>query len=209
MCGDPVNYHGYDYATVQIAEQCWFAENLRTELYSNGDAIPGELSESEWSNTDSTNLGAQTIYTSNPANLADYGRLYNWYAVDDDRGLCLAGWHVPTDGEFMTLEMELGMSESEANGLNYRGSDQGTHLKSSPDDSPSWNGTNTSGFSGLAGGVRYADGSFYLLTSHVYFWSASLNGEYAWYRNLYTYNSEVSRNYFDHQGGFSVRCVRD
>jgi uncharacterized protein (TIGR02145 family) len=209
MCGDPVNYHGYDYATVQIAEQCWFAENLRTELYSNGDAIPGELSEGEWSNTDSTNLGAQTIYTSNPANLADYGRLYNWYAVDDDRGLCLAGWHVPTDVEFMTLEMELGMSESEANGMNYRGSDQGTQLKSSPDDSPSWNGTNTSGFSGLAGGVRYADGSFYLLTSHVYFWSASLNGEYAWYRNLYTYNSEVSRNYFDHQGGFSVRCVRD
>ena len=50
------------------------------------------------------------------SNLADYGRLYNWYAVDDARGLCPSGWHVPTDGEFMTLEMELGMSESEANG---------------------------------------------------------------------------------------------
>ncbi len=209
MCGDPVNYDGYDYATVQIGNQCWFAENLRTEHYANGDAIPGELSDSEWSNADSNNLGAQAIHTSNPANLAYYGRLYNWYAVDDERGLCLAGWHVPTDGELMTLEMELGMSESEANGVNARGSDQGTQLKSSPDDSPSWNGTNTSGFSSLAGGVRYADGSFYLLTSHVYFWSASLNGEYAWYRNLHTYNSEVSRNYFDHRGGFSVRCVRD
>jgi len=209
MCGDPVNYHGYDYATVQIGEQCWFAENLRTELYNNGDAIPGELSESEWSNTDSTNLGAQVIHNSNPANLASYGRLYNWHAVNDERGLCLAGWHVPTDGEFMTLEMELGMSESEASGVNFRGSDQGTQLKSSSDDSPSWNGTNTSGFSGLAGGVRYADGSFYLLTSHVYFWSASPNGENAWYRKLYTYNSEVSRDYFDHRGGFSVRCVQD
>ena len=209
MCGDPVNYDGYDYATVQIGEQCWFAENLRTEHYANGDAIPGELSDFEWSNADSTNLGAQAIHTSNPANLAYYGRLYNWYAVDDERGLCLAGWHVPTDSEFMTLEMELGMSESAANGVNSRGTDQGMQLKSSSDDFPSWNGTNTSGFSGLAGGVRYGDGSFYLLTSHVYFWSASPNGDQAWYRNLYTNDSEVSRNYFGHRGGFSVRCVRD
>jgi uncharacterized protein (TIGR02145 family) len=109
----------------------------------------------------------------------------------------------------MSLEMELGMSESDANGVNFRGSDQGTQLKSSSDDSPSWNGTNTSGFSGLAGGVRYADGSFYLLTSHVYFWSASPNGENAWYRNLYTYSSEVGRDHFGHRGGFSVRCVQD
>ena len=209
VCGDPVHYHGYDYPTVQIGEQCWFAENLRTELYSNGDAIPGGLSEGEWSNTDSINLGAQAIQSGNSANLADYGRLYNWYAVDDERGLCRSGWHVPTDGEFMSLEMELGMSESDANGVNFRGSDQGTQLKSSSDDSPSWNGTNTSGFSGLAGGVRYADGSFYLLTSHVYFWSASPNGENAWYRNLYTYSSEVGRDHFGHRGGFSVRCVQD
>ena len=47
-----MNYHGYDYATVQIGEQCWFAENLRNEHYANGDAIPGELSNSEWENAD-------------------------------------------------------------------------------------------------------------------------------------------------------------
>ena len=99
---------------MQIGEQCWFAENLRNEHYANGDAIPGELSNSEW-NADDTNLGAQAIYNNDASNLADYGRLYNWYAVDDARGLCPSGWHVPTDGEFMTLEMELGMSESEAN----------------------------------------------------------------------------------------------
>ena len=114
-CGDPVSYHGYDYATVQIGEQCWFAENLRNEHYANGDSIPGGLSNSEWQNADDTNLGAQAIYNNDASNLADYGRLYNWYAVDDARGLCPSGWHVPTDEEFMTLEMELGMSESEAN----------------------------------------------------------------------------------------------
>ena len=66
-------------------------------------------------NADDTNLGAQAIYNNDASNLADYGRLYNWYAVDDARGLCPSGWHVPTDGEYMTLEMALGMSESEAN----------------------------------------------------------------------------------------------
>ena len=80
--------------------------------------------------------------------------LYNWYAVDDARGLCPSGWHVPTDGEYMTLEMALGMSESEANDTGWRGTDQGTQMKSSPSDDPSWNGTNTSGFSALAGGSR-------------------------------------------------------
>ena len=61
-------------------------------------------------------LALKPFTTTMQSNLADYGRLYNWYAVDDARGLCPSGWHVPTDGEFMTLEMELGMSESEANG---------------------------------------------------------------------------------------------
>ena len=110
-CGgvSTVTYDGYTYDLVAIGDQCWFAENLRTEHYANGDAIPGELSDGEWS---STTAGAQAIYNNDASNLADYGRLYNWYAVDDARGLCPSGWHVPTDGEYMTLEMELGMSES-------------------------------------------------------------------------------------------------
>jgi len=206
-CGDPVNYHGFDYATVQIGEQCWFAENLRNEHYANGDAIPGELSNSEWQFADDTNLGAQAIYNNDVSNLADYGRLYNWYAVDDGRGLCPSVWHVPTDGEFMTLEMELGMSESEANGTGQRGTDQGAQMKSSPEDSPSWNGTNTSGFSGLAGGIRSNNASF-SLEDEAYFWSDSADGTSAWYRVLGG-NTRVSRTSNDRRNGFSVRCVRD
>ena len=109
-CGDPMNYHGYDYATVQIGEQCWFAENLRSEHYANGEAIPGDLSDGDWSSTTSGAVtvfgeGTSTVWSGSDdevSNLADYGRLYNWYAVDDARGLCPSGWHVPTDGEFMT-----------------------------------------------------------------------------------------------------------
>ena len=157
-CGDPMNYHGYDYATVQIGDQCWFAENLRNEHYANGDAIPGDLSDGEWNARH--NHGAQAIYNNDVSNLADYGRLYNWYAVDDARGLCPSGWHVPTDGEFMTLEMELGMSESEANETGWRGTDQGTQMKSSPETHRLGTARTTSGFSGLAGGYRSTLGDF-------------------------------------------------
>ena len=119
-CGDPVSYQGYDYATVLIGEQCWFAENLRSENYENGDAIPEDLSDSEWQNTTS---GAVAVYgedagcndyspdidACDPAqSLNEYGRLYNWYAVDDARGLCPSGWHVPTDGEWTVLTDHLG-----------------------------------------------------------------------------------------------------
>ena len=220
-CGDDIGYSGYDYATVQIGEQCWFAENLRTEHYTNGDTIPGELSDSEWSNADDTNFGAQAVYGEGTSlvyggnddevtNLADYGRLYNWYAVDDGRGLCPSDWHVPTDEEFMTLEMELGMSESEANySSTWRGTNQGTQMKSSPEDSPSWNGTNTSGFSGLAGGRRNHLGHFDRESGYGYFWSASIGGSSGWYRGLGGDYSGVERSHLYWRVGASVRCVRD
>ena len=161
-CGDPIQYQGYDYATVLIGEQCWFAENLRT----NGDAIPSGLSEGDWYDTTS---GAVVVYgegddceddsdiidACDPAQaLNEYGRLYNWYAVDDARGLCPSDWHVSTDGEWMTMEMGLGMSEAEANDTGWRGNDQGRQMKTDYGWSLTINGTNTSGFSGLPGGVR-------------------------------------------------------
>jgi uncharacterized protein (TIGR02145 family) len=221
-CGDPVSYQGYDYATVLIGDQCWFAENLRSENYENGDAIPSGLSDSDWGNTSSGAVavygaGSSTCYsysTDGDAcdeswSLNEYGRLYNWYAVDDVRGLCPGGWHVPTDGEWMTLEMALGMSESEANDTGFRGTDQGTQMKTDYGWSGGSNGTNSSGFSGLPGGYRYYGGYFNYAGGNGYWWSASPSGSDAWFRYLNGYNENVSR-YFNYQHyGFSVRCVRD
>jgi len=201
-----VTFDGYDYDLVAIGDQCWFAENLRTEHYTNGDSIPGELNNSAWS---STNSGAQAVYNNDASNLSVYGRLYNWYAVDDARSLCPSGWHVPTDGEVMILEMALGMSESEANSVNFRGTDQGTQMKSSSLDNPSWNGTNTSGFSALAGGRKNFYGHFDFKGDYGYFWSSSPVGASAWYRLLGSGNTGVSRNDNSRRSGFSVRCVRD
>ena len=213
-----VTYGVDTYDLVAIGDQCWFAENLRTESYANGDVIPSSLDDAAWG---STTAGAVTVYGEGTSgvysgnddevvNLATYGRLYNWYAAVDVRGLCPTGWHVPQDSEFKTLEMELGMSESAANGMGYRGTDQGTQMKSSASDSPAWNGTNTSGFSGLAGGyLNNGVGGFNNEGYKGYFWSASADGTSAWNRRLGGGNAEVVRNDSSQRNGYSVRCVRD
>ena len=94
-CGDPLEYQGYDYETVQIGEQCWFAENLRSESYRNGDSIATDLPDSIWASTESGAYGL--------AEFPHIGLLYNWYAVNDERGLCPSGWSVPSTGQFSEL----------------------------------------------------------------------------------------------------------
>lgn len=201
-CGtSTVSYDGYDYATVSINTQCWFKENLRTTIYRDNSVISTNLDNAAWMSTTS---GAQTVYgegasaviggsSDEVANLATYGRLYNWYAVNTGL-LCPTGWHVPTDAEWTTLEIDLGISP-------------GAQLKAT---SPAWDGTNTSGFSALPGGYRaYNVGDFYFVPTYGYWWTSTANGGQAWRRNLDTGNPNVPR-YSDYpQNGFSVRCIRD
>jgi uncharacterized protein (TIGR02145 family) len=185
-----LSYQGYSYSTVQIGDQCWFAENLRNENYENGDAIPAGLSDSEWANTGS---GASAAY-----DLEVYGRLYNWYAVDDGRGLCPSGWHVPSDGEWNVLTDHLG-GESVAGGK----------MKSTYGWVNDGNGTNSSGFTGLPGGDRNLNGNFTNAGNFGAWWSSSPIGSAAWFRYLGDFDEVVYRNSNDSQNGFSVRCVRD
>ena len=209
-CGDPVSYQGYDYATVLIGEQCWFAENLRSENYENGDAIPAGLSDSEWQNT---NSGAIVVYGEDVGcdnrspdidacdptqSLDEYGRLYNWYAVDDARSLCPSGWHIPTDGEWTVMTDHLG-GESIAGG----------QMKTDYGWYNGGNGTNSSGFSGLPGGTRATNGYFFFAGEDGYWWSFSPNGSLAWYRALLSYSGNVFRSSSSQRFGYSVRCVRD
>lgn len=208
-CGEPMNYHGYDYATVQIGEQCWFAENLRTELYQNGESIAGGLDDSAWILTED---GAVSIYDEGGAlesiNLQAYGRLYNGYAIIDNRGICPNGWHVSEESEWIALEIELGMSWADANSQGWRGV-IGPKMKSSAEDVPSWNGSNSSGFSGLAGGARwYSDASFSYSNTYGYFWASSPNDE-LWDRVLGVGEAILRSDGLDLSYGFSVRCIKD
>ena len=213
-CGEPVSYQGYDYATVSIGEQCWFAENLRCENYENGDAIPAGLGDSEWSSTTS---GAVAVYGENEVcdhlspdidacdpsqSLSEYGRLYNWYSVDDTRGLCPSGWHVPTDGDWTGIADFLG-GESVAGG----------QMKSDYGWYDGGNGTNSTGFSGLPGGLRNPNENFALAFSFAgadgYWWSSTPSVSTAYARLLFPYEDYVDRNDYDRHSGFSVRCIKD
>jgi len=200
---DVVDADGTEYRTVKIGNQEWFAENLRTTRYRNGEVIPGDLNGAEWS---STETGAQAVYgegfsevmsgsEDEEENLEDYGRLYNWYAVNDSRGLCPDGWHVPTDEDWTVLIEELGGVEV-----------AGKHMKTDE-----WGGSDESGFSALPGGYRDSSYGFFTnLGSYGTWWSSSPSGSNAWYRFLYSGYSGVYRsNSSGVRSGFSVRCVRD
>jgi len=216
-CGDPVSYQGYDYETVLIGDQCWFAENLRNELYNNGDTIPSGLSDGDWAYTTS---GAVAVYgedagctnyspdidACDPAqSLDEYGRLYNWHAVVDARGLCPNGWHVPTDGEWTIMIDFLG-GPLHAGGkmkMDYGWYEGG-------------NGTNSSGFSALPGGSRtecdISENGFCGAGYNGYWWSSSpgiFPGD-AYYQMIsaalpWTNGSLTQEKY----KGLSVRCIED
>ena len=222
-CGDQLEYQGYDYETVQVGEQCWFAENLRSEFYQNGDAIPTNLGDDNWENTSS---GAVAVYGEGESScqnwspdgdacdenwsLIEYGRLYNGYCVEDGRSLCPSGWHVPSDGEWMTMEMALGMSEAEANNQGWRGTDQGTQMKTEYGYFENGNGTNLSGFRGLPGACRGS--SFNNAGRSGYWWSSTMsesNITHAWVRIISFPVSTVLRSEYALTFGYSVRCIQD
>ena len=96
---------GNEYETVEIGEQVWMAENLKVTHYNDGTEIPTGYSDDDWAGL---STGAYAVYDDNESNADTYGYLYNWYAVDDDREVCPASWHVPTDGEYTALSDYLG-----------------------------------------------------------------------------------------------------
>ena len=190
---------GNSYATVQIGTQCWTQSNLTVSKYRNGDIIPNITDDTQWSQTNTGSTGAWCNYN-NDANIGTtFGKLYNWYAVNDSRGLCPTGWHVPSDAEWTTLENHLGGS-----------SVAGGAMKSQTGWFNNGNATNSSGFNGLPGGVRGNFGGFGDVGFNGYWWSSSVAGSVnAWYRQLFFFNASVLRSYDFHGNGFSVRCARD
>ena len=183
--------------SVKIGNQVWMAENLNVDHYRNGDPIPTSLSNAQW---ESTTKGAYAIYNDDPTNEKIYGKLYNWYAVNDSRGLCPTGWHVPSDDEWTLLTLSLG-GEKVAGGK----------MKStSLWDSPNTGATNSSGFNALPGGYRDSSGAYSYVGYGGGWWSSSENGSStAWSRKLTYGHSNGYRNDYSKQNGFSVRCVRD
>lgn len=195
---------------IQIGDQIWMCKNLDVDHYRNGDSIPQVTDPVEWT---SLKTGAWCYYNNNPAMGAIYGKLYNWYAVNDPRGLAPAGWHIATDEEWKELEMYLGMSRSDADNTGSRGTDQGGKLKEVGTrhwKAPNKGATDEIGFSALPGGWRNNNGKFCYLKEDGAWWTSSENNaDYVWGRYLYKDDARVIRYYYNKNNGFSVRCVKD
>lgn len=187
---------GNEYNTVVIGTQEWMAENLRTTKYCNGDPIPNVTVETQW--VDLT-IGAWSHYDNDHQNENLYGKLYNWFAVDDEKNICPCGWHVPSNTEWTVLTDYLG-GESVAGGK----------MKSTNGWKENGNGTNESVFSGLPGGARDYDGTFEYGGSYGGWWSSTGPwADDALYLVLGYDDDGVYMADYDNRGGFSVRCIRD
>lgn len=204
-----VDIEGNVYKVVQIGSQMWMAENLRTTTYNDNSAIPEITGETEWMN----NRGPAYCWLSNNISYRPtFGALYTWYTVNTGK-LCPAGWHAPSDDEFMTLEQYLGMDASELNTWGWRGTDQGSQIKSTSGWDNNGNGTNSSGFNALSGGFRMAvDGKFYSLGTGTYWWSSTISGSdptQGWHRYIDSGYTGIQRQTVYIWGGKYVRCVKN
>ena len=212
QCGDPLEYQGYDYETVQIGEQCWFAENLRSSAYQDGTNLQTGLEDAQWSS--SIGVGAYSVYGATCSYCEDYtpeliacgnpnvgelfGHLYNQYAVLDERQLCPVGWYVPSAQDFQSLGEVLG-------GMNVAAS----HMK----DELFWMNAdtdntinNSSGFSILPVGLRHdLTGECRQAGMASHLWTSDPNTDMYVASMLAT----LQINGSDPRHGFVVRCIKD
>jgi uncharacterized protein (TIGR02145 family) len=201
---------------VNICDQTWTQKNLSVTKYRNGDSIPFVTDATEWN---SLTTGAWCYYNNDPSTEAVYGKLYNWYAVSDPRGLAPDGWHIPNNAEWIALENCAGGYSVGGGALKETG---GVHWTD-----PNTGATNSTGFTALPGGMRNAGGNFSFLGNVGNWWSAN-SGQYThygilfrggYYRSLFHgstifYGNELHESYpfppiSDFKSGMSVRCVKD
>ncbi len=184
-----IDVEGNIYTTVKIGEQIWMQENLRVSVAPDSSEI------TSW------------LYNDDPQNEEKFGRLYTWHVAmngstsEKAQGICPAGWHIPSDGEWKILEMYLGMTQQEADLANtWRGSGVGTKLGKGGE----------SGYEAVYAGRRTNYGSYSLLNLYEYVWTSTESGSNAWRRCLEAGVSTVGRwNTFPKDYAFSVRCVKD
>lgn len=194
---DVTDIEGNVYPVVQIGNQCWTAENLKTTQYNDGTLIPNETNNQLWADLTTP---AWCYYDNNPSYDLIYGKLYNWYTVSSGN-ICPIGWHVPTDTEWTVLADYLGGKSSGAE-----------KLKSTT----GWNeenisATNESGFSALPGGYRDdINGTFSRSGDSGYWWSSTDNDiYYAWTRLLFYQYENIGRFAISKKTGNSLRCIQD
>ncbi len=185
--------------TIQIGTQKWMRSNLDVAFYRNGDPIPQVTDPAAW---EGLTTGAWCYLNNDPIQGNKYGKIYNWYAVNDPRGLAPQGWHIPSDAEWTTLETTLGGSSVAGGKMKEPGTLNWV--------TPNTGADNSSGFAGLPGGIRSSSGSFFTGGESGYWWSSTeTNTTNVWSRVMNYGDGIISKINYNKRFGFSVRCLRD
>ncbi len=187
---------------VQIGQQIWAKTNLNVDRFRNGDPIPQATTKDEWTDASEKQQPVWCYYEYNSANEKKFGKLYNWYAVNDPRGLAPAGWHVPSDGEWRELITFCGKEEI-----------AGQLLKSSTGWKKGLTASNSTGFTALPGGTCNEFGFFNGKLQETGRWWTStptISKEWPWLFGFdYNRNNVLISDYFSASCGMSVRCIKD
>ncbi len=171
---------GHIYPTCIIGNKVWMAANLRVTRYRNGDPVPPVADSIAWRKT---TTGAYCFYNNDPSFDTSYGKLYNWYAINDPRNIAPEGWHIPTNEEITSLIAELEKEPANADKLKI---------------------------SGLGGYRFYSGGTFHTLGFNGYWWGAGNSFElYDHSPRLFTGMADVQRNTYEAGYGMAIRCVKD
>jgi uncharacterized protein (TIGR02145 family) len=181
---------------VTIGTQVWMPKNLDVSTFNNGDIIPELTDSAQWANATGP---AWCYFNNDPATGATYGKLYNWYAVNDPRGLAPAGWKVPSDADIITLSAFLGGMTAAGGKMKEAGT---THWIT-----PNTGATNESGFTALPGGFRW--GGFGAIGERGNWWTSSKHGEYGGSYGLLYEQGKLGTGANNFLSGFSVRCIRN
>lgn len=193
---------GNVYKEIAIGGQTWMQENLNVSCYRNGEPVRHAKTDAEWLDAASRGEGAWCYYNNDPSNGARYGRLYNWYAINDPRGLAPEGWRIPNDGDWETLIEKLG-GEALAGGKMKTAGNQAWA-------DPNQGADGSSRFDAQPGGIRGQDGTFRFSGLNAFFWSNSeFSPAFAWYRSLGNHRPTAVRSGNDKLDGLSVRCIRE
>ncbi len=182
---------------IVIGTQTWAEANLNVSTFRNGDTIPQARTNEEWKVAGETGKPAWCYYNNDPKNGPKYGKLYNWYAVNDPRGLAPDGWSVPGEADWAKLIYYLG-----GPGV------AGDKMKSTTGWSEDYNGHNQSGFNGLPGGYRDDIGSFYKIGNVATWWSSTESKANKAIDFYLSRTSSADRSISQKQLGESVRCIR-
>jgi uncharacterized protein (TIGR02145 family) len=192
---------GTEIEEIKIHGQIWAKRNLDVSDFRNGDIVYQAKSEADWEAAGVQGRPAWCYHDNNPANRNKYGKLYNWFAVTDPRGLAPKGWHIPTDIEWTRMIDSIGGKD-----------DAGIKLRSPNDwlyDGDRGIGTNSSGFNALPGGDAFGQADCHIGFFGGWWSSTELSSTHAWLWFLYAEYRHIARGGIQKERGYSIRCLRD